>query len=344
MLLLAHLSASSPKECHLSSEFHMHFRRSVPDAFLPPFHSIPSTLPLMRVLTPQCVRSLSLKWDDCSQCTRTAFFSTYGLQRYLHTALLSHSESWFFFMADLLSLATAGSSGFYEGSALSLTSHRVIVTLNYRLGALGFFASMNCESEDPRAVGTYGMMDQRLALQWVRDNIASFGGDPIASQYLARAQEHSACAITSVSPASASLFHAAIMQSGSCDALIFYTPSSISKNYSRTFAASLGCTGTDVLSCMRSADLRKMQHHWPNGTGRDSVPPLAPLFPWGPTIRDHTSSSFPIFMRLIRRGAFNRVPIIAGTNKDEGTLFASCFALCRGWQNVAANMCSYMMR
>ena len=228
-----------------------------------------------------------------------------------------------FFYGGSFVIGDSWEFGFYEGSALSTTSNRVIVTLNYRLGALGFFALDELESEDPRAVGNYGMMDQRLALQWVHDNIASFGGDPNRVTIFGESAGAFSVCYHLVSPASASLFHAAIMQSGSCDALIFYTPLSISKNYSRTFAASLGCTGPDVLSCMRSADLRKMQHHWPNGTGRDSVPPLAPLFPWGPTIRDHTSVELPdIPLRLIRHGAFNRVPIIAGTNKDEGTLFA----------------------
>ena len=228
-----------------------------------------------------------------------------------------------FFYGGSFVIGDSWEFGFYEGSALSATANRVIVTLNYRLGPLGFFALDELESEDSRAVGNYGMMDQRLALQWVRDNIASFGGDPNHVTIFGESAGAFSVCYHLVSPASASLFHAAVMESGSCDALIFYTPSSISKNYSRTFAASLGCTGSDVLTCMRSADVRPMQHHWPNGTSRNSVPALAPLFPWGPTIRDLDSIELPdIPLRLIRRGAFNRVPVIAGTNQDEGTLFA----------------------
>jgi para-nitrobenzyl esterase len=212
--------------------------------------------------------------------------------------------------------------GFYEGSTLSKSANRIIVTLNYRLGALGFFALEELEAEDPRAVGNFGMMDQRLALQWVRDNIVAFGGDANRVTIFGESAGAFSVCYHLVSPASASLFHAAIMESGSCDSLIFYTPLSITKNYSRVFAASLGCSGPDVLNCMRLADVQPMQHHWPNGSSRDSVPPLAPLFPWGPTIRDGASVELPdIPLRLIRQGRFNRVPVIAGTNQDEGALF-----------------------
>ena len=228
-----------------------------------------------------------------------------------------------FFYGGSFVIGDSWEFGFYDGSALSATANRVIVTLNYRLGPLGFFALDELEDEDPRAVGNYGMMDQRLALHWVRDNIASFGGDPTRVTIFGESAGAFSVCYHLVSPASASLFHAAIMESGSCDALIFYSTSSVTKNYSQTFASSLGCAGPDMLACMRRADVRSMQHHWPNGTSRDSVPPLAPLFPWGPTIRDSTSIELPdIPLRLIRRGAFNRVPVIAGTNQDEGTLFS----------------------
>jgi para-nitrobenzyl esterase len=228
-----------------------------------------------------------------------------------------------FFYGGSFVIGDSWEFGFYEGSALAATANRVIVTLNYRLGPLGFFALDELEDEDHRAVGNYGMMDQRLALLWVRENIASFGGDPNRVTIFGESAGAFSVCYHLVSPASASLFHAAIMESGSCDALIFYNPTSIAKNYSQTFASSLGCSGPDVLPCMRSADLRRLQHHWPNGTTRESVPPLAPLFPWGPTIRNSASVELPdIPLRLITRGKFNRVPVIAGTNQDEGTLFS----------------------
>ena len=227
-----------------------------------------------------------------------------------------------FFYGGSFVIGDSWEFGFYDGSALSTTANRVVVTLNYRLGPLGYFALDELESENPEAVGNYGMMDQRMVLRWVRDNIAAFGGDANHVTIFGESAGAFSVCYHLVSPASAGLFHAAIMESGSCDALIFYTPLPITKNYSQTFAASLGCSGANVLMCMRNADLRALQHHWPNGSSRGFFPPLAPLFPWGPTIRDKTSAELPdIPLRLIRQGAFNRVPVIAGTNRDEGSLF-----------------------
>ncbi|KAK6983276.1 neuroligin-4 Y-linked, partial [Biomphalaria glabrata] len=69
----------------------------------------------------------------------------------------------------------SGSSLLFDGSALAQTGDVVVVTMNYRLGALGFL--MTGDTEDD-ARGNYGLYDQVMALKWVKVNIAAFGGDP----------------------------------------------------------------------------------------------------------------------------------------------------------------------
>jgi hypothetical protein len=66
----------------------------------------------------------------------------------------------------------------YNGKALA-TRGVVVVTINYRLGHLGFFAHPALEGEEDRVVHNFALLDQIAALEWVRDNIAAFGGDPL---------------------------------------------------------------------------------------------------------------------------------------------------------------------
>ena len=75
-------------------------------------------------------------------------------------------------------MAGDGSEPRYDGAALARRG-LVTLTVNYRLGVFGFFAHPELTKESPRrASGNYGLLDQHAALQWVRDNIAAFGGDP----------------------------------------------------------------------------------------------------------------------------------------------------------------------
>ena len=73
-------------------------------------------------------------------------------------------------------LVTGGSS-LYDPSPMVLAGNVIVVTINYRLGLLGFFAHQAIDAEG-HTNGNYGFMDQQLALKWINDNIAAFGGDP----------------------------------------------------------------------------------------------------------------------------------------------------------------------
>lgn len=107
----------------------------------------------------------------------------------------------------------AGALPPYNGKALA-RREMVVVTLNYRLGHLGFFAHPALEGEEARPVNNFALRDQIAALEWVRDNIAAFGGD--ADNVTLAGESAGARSVLSLmaSPLAKGLFHKAIVQSG----------------------------------------------------------------------------------------------------------------------------------
>ena len=95
----------------------------------------------------------------------------------------------------------------------------MVVTLNFRLGAFGFLAHPELDAESPNHVsGNYGLLDQQAALQWVKANIAAFGGDPRGSRSLASRPEATDVGYAMASPLAKGLFRRAIIESGGCSA------------------------------------------------------------------------------------------------------------------------------
>ena len=135
-----------------------------------------------------------------------------------------------------------------DGQDLLVRQDGIIgVTMNYRLGALGFLALPGLTAENNDA-GDYGILDQQLALRWVRDNIAAFGGDP--SRVTIGGESAGGWSVCDhlVAPASRGLFDQAISQSGSC----FSRPLARAEADGETYARKLGCTDpATTLACMR---------------------------------------------------------------------------------------------
>ena len=104
----------------------------------------------------------------------------------------------------------------YDGAALSAKGV-VLVTINYRLGVLGFLAHEDLSARSPRGLsGNYGILDQIAALNWVRNNIAAFGGDPDSVTIFGGGPGRTSICYLYASPRAAGLFHRAIAQSGGC--------------------------------------------------------------------------------------------------------------------------------
>ncbi len=111
---------------------------------------------------------------------------------------------------------TVGSASQATYDATSLASHGIIVvTINYRLGVMGFFSHPALTAESPHhSSGNYGLLDQLAALQWVRDNIAQFGGDPANVTLFGESAGSIDTGVLINSPLSAHLFQRAILESG----------------------------------------------------------------------------------------------------------------------------------
>jgi para-nitrobenzyl esterase len=207
--------------------------------------------------------------------------------------------------------ATGGSDeGLYHGARLAAAQDVVVVTLNYRLGALGFLAHPGLAVESPDGVsGNYGILDQIAALRWVQDNIAGFGGDP--SRVLLFGESAGAvdtCTLVG-SPKAAGLFHRAIVQSGACRER---TLDVVLTEISEPFVANAGCgSASDLLGCLRAVPAEELVK-----TAPDGYPNVAALEQgWGPHVDGVVVPE--ATLDALAAGAHNRVPLIVGANAEE---------------------------
>jgi len=149
-----------------------------------------------------------------------------------------------------------GSMPMYNGTTLA-EKGVIVVTTNYRIGALGFLAHPDLDRESPHnASGNYGILDQQAALHWVQDNIAAFGGDPSRVTLFGQSAGAESIYIHLVSPESKGLFSQAIVESGPFWAHGAIINATHAKDYAEQFgvgyAQGLGCSGTDAIACMRN--------------------------------------------------------------------------------------------
>jgi para-nitrobenzyl esterase len=192
----------------------------------------------------------------------------------------------------------------------------IVVTINYRLGFLGFLAQSAIDAEG-HLNGSYGLMDQQFALNWVRRNIANFGGDPGRVTIFGESAGGQSVYAHLASPLSSGLFHGAIAESGSYAEFQDYffnvvtlaqaeTTGTASVPSGTAIADSVGCT-SQTASCLRAVPAATMIAKEP-----------FPLYPFvdGTLLTQTIGAAF-------ASGEFNHVPVIAGTNHDEYRLFVA---------------------
>jgi len=184
----------------------------------------------------------------------------------------------------------------------------VVVTLNYRLGILGFLSHPALSGESADAVsGNYGLLDQQAALRWVRDNIARFGGDPGNVTLFGESAGGLSVSSQLASPAAAGLFHKAIIQSGSYS--LEQPPLAAAETNGLAFGNAAGCAAQD-LACLRGltvAQVLTAQGFPPTGY----VPTVD-----GKLLPRSVAAAFD-------RGQFNRMPMMAGSNGNEFSLLSA---------------------
>ncbi|XP_015344120.1 cocaine esterase-like isoform X1 [Marmota marmota marmota] len=147
-----------------------------------------------------------------------------------------------------------GSASMFDGSILAAIENVLVVTIQYRLGVLGFFST-----GDQHATGNWGYLDQVAALRWVQQNIAHFGGNPDQVTIFGESAGGTSVSSHVVSPMSQGLFHGAIMESGV--ALLPDLITSSSKDVS-TMVANLSACGQveseALVSCLRDKSEQEM--------------------------------------------------------------------------------------
>eukprot|EP01116_Phalansterium_solitarium_P020167 TRINITY_DN5872_c0_g1_i1.p1 TRINITY_DN5872_c0_g1~~TRINITY_DN5872_c0_g1_i1.p1 ORF type:complete len:520 (-),score=207.47 TRINITY_DN5872_c0_g1_i1:315-1874(-) len=203
----------------------------------------------------------------------------------------------------------------YNGTELINAGNVVFVSFNHRVGVFGYLALPALATEDP-AMGNYGQLDQRLALQWVQDNIMAFGGDPSRVTLFGESSGGISVCWHLVAQKSAGLFSQGLMESGFCDIWSLQQQQKLGAQ----FAANVSCTSTtasEQLACLRN------QPAWAllNATlGQAYMLPTVdgveiPEQPWA----------------LLAKGQFTNVPVLMGNNKNEAGL-----QVCPSYANMSS--------
>ncbi len=206
----------------------------------------------------------------------------------------------------------AGNTPLYNGTTFA-NNGVINVVINYRLGALGFMAGDGM-------TGNYGLMDQRLALQWTQDNIKGFGGNP--SRVTVGGQSAGAMSVGShlISPGSKGLFSKAIMESN-CLGMPYHTKSSAKKN-ADAMADYLKCDAGDV-ACMRSKTPEEVLDAQANAIKMDRKTLFINFLPFAPMV-DSTDPNAVLPKQpldALAAGELSAMPILSGSLADEGLLF-----------------------
>ena len=208
----------------------------------------------------------------------------------------------------------------YDGSTFA-SKGMIVVTINYRLGSLGYLAHPALSAESPHGVsGNYGLLDQIAALQWVQDNAAAFGGDPDRVTVVGHSAGSMSVGFLLVSPLAEGLFQRAIMQSGvpwpalplrSSDPEVI--PSAEVEGLA--WAEALGVQGdgpaaAEALRALPTVEILGIEI---------DIDPWDFRFAFSPSVDGVVLPDQPLLM--MQAGDFNRVPLLIGSTRDEATVF-----------------------
>lgn len=200
-----------------------------------------------------------------------------------------------------------GAGSRYDGSVLASFNDVIVVTLNYRLGLLGF---LNIPGTDLK--GNYGMLDQVMALKWVQENIGRFGGNPEHVTIFGQSAGGASTDLLILSPLTKGLFSSAIIQSGFASSAFGFSSSSDPNKHAH-FVKKLQCDITrDMLPCLR----RKARRDIVKVQGKADYLLMGSYFPV-PVVDGHFLPDKPTV--LLSEGRFNHLKaVVLGVTRDEG--------------------------
>jgi para-nitrobenzyl esterase len=203
---------------------------------------------------------------------------------------------------------TSGSGSLDEinGQDLAYNTSAIVVTVNYRLGALGFLALQELADETP-AIGTgnYGLLDQLAALRWVKAHIEAFGGNPSRVTIMGNSAGAMSVIAHLCNTASRGLYSNAIASSP----VFLAKPAAVANASGAAFVAASGCFNATegVANCLRALPASAL-----------IAVSMPGMLPWLPVI-DSITIKEPLIDSL-SSGAFVHVPLVLGTTSDEGTV------------------------
>ena len=200
-----------------------------------------------------------------------------------------------------------GASDAYDGSKLATNGHTVVVTINYRLGLLGFMANPAIDAEN-HPFANYGLLDQQAALKWVKQNIGAFGGDANNVTLGGQSAGSVDTEANMISPMAAGLFQKAIFESGTTEPLSLAT----AEANGVAFSNAAGCGGgsdAKTAKCLRALTAQQIFNL--SGTASTAAPYV------GSFVADGEILPKASFVSVIKAGNFNKMPVMSGQVEDE---------------------------
>ena len=234
----------------------------------------------------------------------------------------------------------AGSEPIYDGSALA-SRDAVVVTINYRLGPLGFLCVPGFSDAPGEPCTNFGILDQIAALRWVQSEIAAFGGDPANVTIFGESAGAMSVGTLMGSPLAGGLFQKAILQSGAAHQVI---TEDVAATNAGDFAGALGMAKLDAgsLRSRPAKELLEAQAKMEAETSWATRRGLGLGLRFQPVVDGHLISDLPI--AAIRSGCSKDVPVLIGTTLEEFKLFALMVPRLREiTEDEAAKRISYLL-
>lgn len=208
----------------------------------------------------------------------------------------------------------AGGSNQYDAINLAKDKNVIVVTMNYRLGALGFFSHPDIDTELGEEQGNLGLQDQQLALKWVNENIEAFGGDINNVTLFGESAGAMSVCTQMVAPNSQDYVNRFILQSGVCAGGGLPVIEKATVEAASTALANELCPeASDKIACLRDATPAAVMA-WGSDNGLFANPWGATVIPNGPILPDSPQN-------LIASEQYNKGGVIIGTNANEWGLF-----------------------
>jgi para-nitrobenzyl esterase len=196
-----------------------------------------------------------------------------------------------------------GNGAIYDAGKLARDGGVVVVTINYRLGPLGFLAHPQLTAEQPElGSGNFALQDQQAALRWVRRNARAFGGDPRKVTVFGESAGSASVCANIASPTARGLFGRAIAQSYSCTS--DFVELREAEAAGAEYAEAVGCIEGDVAACLREQSAEALLRAWEGGA-----------FVVGGGLLPQQPGT------ALATGTANRVDLMHGNTRDENRLF-----------------------